>query len=53
MKNSVTSMFSMENFPRLFWGLAMLTIPVTSFRWFPFLGEGTLVRPLSLYPLAV
>jgi O-antigen ligase len=26
---------------------------VTSFRWFPFLGEGTLVRPLSLYPLGL
>src|SRR5690606_9391787 len=24
---------------------------VTSFRWFPFLGEGTLVRPLALLPL--
>ncbi len=31
----------------------MLTLPVTSFRWFPFLGEGTLVRPLALYPLAL
>lgn len=31
----------------------MLTIPVTSFRWFPFLGDGTLVRPLSLYPLSI
>ena len=31
----------------------MLTLPVTSFRWFPGLGEGTLVRPLALYPLAL
>lgn len=38
---------------RILWGLALLTLPVTSFRWFPFLGEGTLVRPLSLYPLAL
>ena len=30
-----------------------MTLPVTSFRWFPFLGESTLVRPLALYPLAV
>ena len=35
------------------WALALLTLPVTSFRWFPGLGEGTLVRPLALYPLAV
>lgn len=49
MKNSV---FSVVNLSKIFWALAMLTIPVTSFRWFPFLGEGTLVRPLSLYPLA-
>lgn len=38
---------------RFFWGAAMLTLPVTSFRWFPFLGSGALVRPLALYPLAV
>lgn len=40
-------------FARLLWGAALLALPVTSFRWFPFLGEGTLVRPLSLYPLAL
>lgn len=54
MKNSVISVI--KDFNKLsyfFWGLAMLTIPVTSFRWFPFLGEGTLVRPLALYPLAI
>ncbi|HNO95583.1 MAG TPA: O-antigen ligase family protein, partial [Anaerolineales bacterium] len=49
MKNSV---FSVDNLPRLLWGLALLTLPVTSFRWFPGLGEGALVRPLALYPLA-
>ncbi|HMU92447.1 MAG TPA: O-antigen ligase family protein [Anaerolineales bacterium] len=38
---------------RILWGAALLTLPVTSFRWFPFLGEGTLVRPLAMYPLAV
>ena len=38
---------------RILWGAALLTLPVTSFRWFPFLGEGTLVRPLALYPLAL
>jgi hypothetical protein len=34
------------------WALALLALPVTSFRWFPGLGESTLVRPLALYPLA-
>jgi len=38
---------------RILWGATLLTVPVTSFRWFPFLGEGTFVRPLALYPLAV
>jgi len=37
----------------ILWALAMLTLPVTSFRWFPGLGESTLVRPLALYPLGV
>ncbi len=41
------------NLPRTLWALAMLTLPVTSFRWFPGLGESTLVRPLALYPLAL
>lgn len=42
-----------NNFLRILWAAALLTIPITSFRWFPFLGEGTLVRPLALYPLAL
>jgi O-antigen ligase len=50
MKDSV---LSVVHLPRLLWGVALLTLPVTSFRWFPFLGESTLVRPLSLYPLAL
>lgn len=48
-----SSFLSMDNLPRLLWGLALLALPVTSFRWFPFLGEGTMVRPLALYPLAL
>jgi O-antigen ligase len=44
---------SINNLPRLLWALAMLTLPMTSFRWFPGLGESTLVRPLALYPLAI
>lgn len=48
-----SSSFFVANLPRLLWALAMLALPVTSFRWFPGLGEGTLVRPLALYPLAL
>ncbi len=55
MKTSVFSATSVVNNPhkisRILWGAALLTLPVTSFRWFPFLGEGTLVRPLAMYPL--
>jgi len=38
---------------RLLWGAALFTLPVTSFRYFPFMGDGTLVRPLSFYPIAL
>ena len=38
---------------RFLWGAALLALPVTSFRYYPFWGEGTYVRPLSLYPLAL
>lgn len=38
---------------RLFWALTVVTLPVTSFKYFPFLGRDTMVRPLSFYPLAV
>ena len=51
MKNVFSAVKDINKLTYFFWGLAMLTIPVTSFRWFPFLGESTLVRPLSLYPL--
>jgi hypothetical protein len=33
------------------WALVLITLPVTSFRYFPFFGNETRVRPLSLYPL--
>jgi len=45
--------FTVDSTARVLWGAAMLTVPVTSFRWFPFLGEGALVRPLAMYPLAL
>jgi hypothetical protein len=39
---------------RFFWVLFLLTLPVTSFPYFPAgLGGRTLVRPLALYPLLV
>ena len=44
---------SLNKFMRILWAIAMVAIPVTSFRWFPFLGEGTLVRPMAVYPLAL
>jgi O-antigen ligase len=38
---------------RFLWAAALLTLPITSFRYFPLLGDDTLVRPLALYPLAL
>jgi O-antigen ligase len=35
---------------RVLWAATLLSLPVTSFRYFP-AGEGTYVRPLALYPL--
>jgi O-antigen ligase len=46
-------MKDLDRITRFLWGAAMMSLPVTSFRWFPFLGESTLVRPLALYPLAL
>lgn len=48
--------FSSENLDKLtkiLWAATLLTIPVTSFRYFPGLGETTFVRPLAFYPLAL
>src|SRR5215207_90740 len=53
MKDSVRSRFSVMNIARFLWGAALFTLPVTSFRYFPFLGESTYVRPLALYPIAL
>jgi len=38
---------------RFLWGATLFMLPVTSFRYFPFMGDGTLVRPLSFYPIAL
>jgi len=42
-----------EKILRLMWGAALFALPVTSFRWFPLLSDGTLVRPLAMYPLMI
>lgn len=52
MINSPDSRFSVENISRFLWGAALFMLPVTSFRYFPFLGDSTYVRPVSLYPIA-
>ena len=46
-------MDSMGKVARVLWGAALLTLPVTSFRYFPLLGDTTYVRPLALYPIAL
>ena len=43
-------LLSLDNIARALWAAALLTLPVTSFRYFP-LGEGTYERPLAFYPL--
>jgi O-antigen ligase len=42
----------MEAVARALWAATLLTLPVTSFRYFP-AGDGTYVRPLAFYPLAL
>jgi O-antigen ligase len=42
----------LDKLARFLWAAALFTLPVTSFRYFP-VGEGTLVRPLALYPLVL
>lgn len=53
MKTLTFSGYSAGTFVRFLWGAALITLPVTSFRYFPFLGETTYVRPLALYPIAL
>ena len=52
MTDTAHSVFSIPNISRFLWGAALFTLPVTSFRYFPFLGDNTYVRPLALYPIA-
>ena len=44
--------FSIEVVARALWAATLLTLPVTSFRYFPG-GDGTYVRPLAFYPLGL
>ena len=53
MKNEMLSMDSLAKISRFLWAAALLTLPITSFRYFPFLGDSTYVRPLSLYPIVL
>ena len=53
MNLSVKSEELLTKLARFLWGAALFTLPVTSFRYFPGMGEGTLVRPLSFYPIAI
>lgn len=43
----------MAKLTRFLWGAALFALPVTSFRYFPGMGEGTLVRPLAFYPIVL
>ena len=43
---------NLNTIARILWAAALLTLPVTSFRYFP-AGDATYVRPLSFYPLAL
>jgi O-antigen ligase len=45
--------WNLHKLSRLLWALVLVTLPVTSFRFMPFMGTGTYVRPLALYPLAL
>ena len=43
----------MEKWAGVLWGLVLLTLPVTSFRYFPGVLGRTVVKPLAFYPLAL
>lgn len=49
----LVSSSSLEKYSRWLWAAVLFTLPFTSFRFFPFLGDSTQVRPLALYPLAL
>ena len=53
MRALIVSPNALDKITRFLWAAALFTLPITSFRYFPFLGESTYVRPLSLYPVAL
>ena len=53
MKRAVFSSENLDKLARILWAATLLTLPVTSFRYFPGLGETTYVRPLAFYPLVL
>jgi O-antigen ligase len=53
MKKAMLSSEKLDRLARILWAVALLSLPVTSFRYFPGLGETTYVRPLAFYPLAL
>ena len=53
MRDTIFSVDSYTRIARFLWGAALVTLPITSFRYFPFLGDSTYVRPLSLYPIVL
>ncbi|MBN1451327.1 MAG: O-antigen ligase family protein [Anaerolineales bacterium] len=53
MKRAAFSSENLEKLARILWAATLLTLPVTSFRYFPRLGETTYVRPLAFYPLVL
>ena len=48
-----SSQANLDKLARILWAVVLLTLPVTSFRYFPGLGETTYVRPLAFYPLVL
>jgi O-antigen ligase len=44
---------NLDSFARILWALVLVTLPITSVRFMPFMGSGTIVRPLALYPLGL
>jgi len=44
---------TIDSLPRILWASVLVTLPITSFRYLPFMGAGTIVRPLALYPLGL
>ena len=44
---------TLRKLSKFLWAGLLICLPVTSFRFIPFLGNGTFVRPLAIYPLVL